>query len=124
MPIFGSSLPPVVCRRAHFLLHYWSLLAYCGVQHIYIYIVLCFCFVFLRLVYHVLPVFLDYPILIAPSVFSNVYFEVRIDEMYFLFLLHCNLQWNSISPYCVDVADVRQTFYNVKLFTNVTGHTI
>jgi hypothetical protein len=27
-----------------------------------------------------LPVFLDCPILIAPSVFSNVYFEVRIDE--------------------------------------------
>jgi hypothetical protein len=34
---------------------------------------LCFCVVFLRLVLPVLPVFLDGPILIAASVFSNVY---------------------------------------------------
>jgi len=32
----------------------------------------CFCFVCLRLVYPVLPVSLDCPFLIAPSVFSNV----------------------------------------------------
>jgi hypothetical protein len=30
-------------------------------------------FVFLRLVYHMMPVSLDCPFLIAPSVFSNVY---------------------------------------------------
>ena len=36
-------------------------------------IVLCFCFVFLRLVHPMLPVSLDCPILIVPSVFSNVY---------------------------------------------------
>ena len=36
-------------------------------------IVLCFCFVFLRLVYPMLSVSLDCPLLIAPSVFSNVY---------------------------------------------------
>jgi hypothetical protein len=36
-------------------------------------IVLYFCFVFLRLVHTMLPVSLDYPILILPSVFSNVY---------------------------------------------------
>jgi len=35
--------------------------------------VLCFCFVFRRLVYRMLPVSLDCPFLIAPSVFSNVY---------------------------------------------------
>ena len=35
-------------------------------------VVLCFCFVFLRLVYPLLPVSLDCPFLIAPSVFSNV----------------------------------------------------
>jgi hypothetical protein len=35
--------------------------------------VLCFCFVFLRLVYHIFPVSLECPSLIAPSVFSNVY---------------------------------------------------
>ena len=37
---------------------------------------LCFCFVFLRLVYPMLPVSLDCPILISPSVFSNVYSEL------------------------------------------------
>ena len=36
--------------------------------------VLCFCFVCLRLVYPTLPVSLDCPFLIAPSVFSNVCF--------------------------------------------------
>jgi hypothetical protein len=35
---------------------------------------LCFCFVFLCLVYPMLPVSLDRPFLIAPSVFCNVYF--------------------------------------------------
>ena len=40
-----------------------------GVVHI----VLWFCFVFLRLVYPVLPVSLDCPYLIVPSVFSKVY---------------------------------------------------
>ena len=33
-------------------------------------------FVFLRLVYPMLPVSLDCPFLIAPSVFSNVYLQV------------------------------------------------
>jgi hypothetical protein len=36
-------------------------------------IVLCLCFVFLRLMYSMLPVFLDCPFLIAPLVFSHVY---------------------------------------------------
>jgi len=35
---------------------------------------MCFCFVFLRLVW---PVFLNCPFLIAPSVFSNVYWSYR-----------------------------------------------
>jgi hypothetical protein len=35
---------------------------------------LCFCLVFLHLVYTILSVFLDCQILIAPSLFSNVYF--------------------------------------------------
>jgi hypothetical protein len=34
---------------------------------------LCVCFVFLRPVYPMLPVFLDCPFLIAPSVISNVH---------------------------------------------------
>ena len=47
-------------------LRYLPLLAHSGVQHI-------LCCVFLRLVYPMLPVSLDCPFLIAPSVFSNVY---------------------------------------------------
>jgi hypothetical protein len=66
--IFGSSLLPVVCRKAHilFTFHiYVCLFAYSGVQHI-------LCCVFLPLVYPMLPVFL-----IAPWVFSSVYFQLR-----------------------------------------------
>ena len=50
--------------------YYLCLLTYTGVQHI-----LCFAFVFvfLRRVYSMLPVSLDCPFMIAPSVFSNVY---------------------------------------------------
>ena len=43
------------------------------------YIVLCFCFVCFRLVYPMLPVFLDCSFLIAASVFSYVYFIMYID---------------------------------------------
>ena len=49
-------------------LPYLCLFVYSGVQHI-----LCFCFVCLRLVYLMLPVSLDCPLLIVLSVFSNVY---------------------------------------------------
>ena len=49
------------------------LFAYSDAQHI-----VCFCFVFLRLVYPMLPVSLDCPFLIAPSVFSGVYFQPRV----------------------------------------------
>ena len=44
---------------------------------------LCFCFVFLRLLCPVLSVSLDCPFLIAPSVFSNVYFSNSF-QCYFL----------------------------------------
>ena len=37
-------------------------------------IVLCFCFVFLRLMYVMFPVSLNCQFLIAPSVFSDVYY--------------------------------------------------
>ena len=39
-------------------------------------LVLCFCFVCLCPVYPMLPVSLDYPFVIAPSVFSNLYIFV------------------------------------------------
>ena len=49
-------------------LRYLCLFAHSGVQHM-----LCFSFVILRLVYYMLPVSLDFPFLMAPSVFSNGY---------------------------------------------------
>jgi hypothetical protein len=54
---------------------YLCLLAHIGVKHI-----LCCVFVFFVLcrVYHVLPVSLDCPFLIAPSIFSNVYLHSNI----------------------------------------------
>jgi hypothetical protein len=46
-------------------LRYLCLFAYSGVQHI-------LCYVFIRIVYTMLPVYLDCPLLIAPSVFSRL----------------------------------------------------
>jgi hypothetical protein len=59
-------------------LRYSCLFGYSGVQHI-------LCYVFLSLVYPMLPVSLDYPFLIAPSVFTNFYsyqFYSREDNHY------------------------------------------
>jgi len=54
-------------------LRYLWFLAYSGVQHI-----LCcfFVLILLRLVYPMLPFFLNSPFLIIPSVFSNVYSNI------------------------------------------------
>ena len=65
--MFGSSLPPVVCSKAHvlfvFVYIYW-----CPTQ-----VVLCFCFSSSCVPYPMLPVSLDCPFFISPSVFSNIY---------------------------------------------------
>ena len=50
------------------------LFEYSGVQHILCCVLVLFCFLFLRIVYPMLPASLDFPYLIATSVFSNVYF--------------------------------------------------
>ena len=63
--MFGSSLLPVVCSRAH-ILRYLCLFAHSSVKHI-------LCCVLIGLVYPMLPVSLDCPFSILPSVFSNVY---------------------------------------------------
>ena len=64
-------------------------------------IVLCFCFVFLRLVYPMLPVSLDCPILFAPSVFSNVYYTCtprnEVVGGYTGFTMSVRLQTNPMS---------------------------
>jgi hypothetical protein len=70
--MFGSSLPPIVCKRTHVLFTlYGFVCAHSSVQHI-----LCCVFFFsLRLesCVQMLPVSLDYPLLIALSVFFNSY---------------------------------------------------
>ena len=59
------------------------LFAHNGVQHI----VLCFCFVFLLLVYPMLPVSLQCPLLIVPSLFSGLSI---IDRPFcILWIVHC-----------------------------------
>ena len=73
--MFGSSLPPVVCWRAHVL---FTLFVFVCVKWCPAHIVLYYCFVFLHIVYPVLPVSLDCTFLIAPSVFSNVYWNTYL----------------------------------------------
>ena len=67
----GSSLPPVICRRAHVL---FMLFVFVCSSRCPTHIVWCFCFVSLHLVHPMLPVSLDCPLLIAPSVSSNLCF--------------------------------------------------
>ena len=66
-------LPPVVCGRVHVLFALFCVCLRVCPTHI----VFCFCFVFLRLVFPMLPVSLNCPFLIAPSVFSNFYLPIR-----------------------------------------------
>ena len=71
--MFGSSLHPVTWRRAHGL---FTLFVFVSVYWCPTHIVLCFCFACLRLVYPMLPISLDCPFFIVPSVFSNVYLQL------------------------------------------------
>ena len=68
--MFGSSLTPVVCRRADVSFMLFVLVfVYTDVQSI----LCCGFFFVLCLAYPILPVSLDCSFLITPSVFSNVY---------------------------------------------------
>ena len=75
--MFGSSFPPVVCKRAHVL---FTLVVFVCAYWCPIHIVLVFCVVFLRLVYVArfsglsFRYSLDCPFLIALSVFSGLSF--------------------------------------------------
>ena len=60
--LFGSSLPPVVCRRTHVL---FTLFVFVYVQQCPTHIVLCFWLAFLRLEYSMVPISLDCPFLIV-----------------------------------------------------------
>ena len=84
--VFGSSFPPVVCRRAYVFTLFMFL--FICVWWCPTHIVPCFSFVFLRIVCPVLPVSQDYPFLIDLSVFSNVYFYRLIFIYTYLAIYH------------------------------------
>ena len=64
--LFGSSLPPVVCRRDHVLYTLFVFTyAWCPTHSV-------LWFVFRRLVFPMLAVSLDCPFLIAPSIICNI----------------------------------------------------
>ena len=65
--MFNLSLPPVVCRRVRVLI---TLFVFAHVLWCPTHLVLCFCFSS-----SMLPVSLDCPFVIAPSVLSNVYVQ-------------------------------------------------
>jgi hypothetical protein len=71
--MFRSSLPPIVCSSAHVL---FTLFVFAYVQWCPTHIVLWFWFVFIRFVRPMLPISLDCPFLIVPSVSSNVYLKM------------------------------------------------
>ena len=70
--MFGSSLPPVVCRRAHVLFTLCvCLLAHSGVHHI-------LCCVFVLIFFVLLPDYVDGLFVMVSSVFSNVYLQLLL----------------------------------------------
>ena len=71
LTMFGSSLPPVVCRRAYVLfMFFYTLFVYSGVQHILCCGVVLFFFVLCTQCWQFLW---NCPFFIAPSVFTNDY---------------------------------------------------
>jgi len=118
--IFDSSLPPVVCRRAHV-----TLFEYSGVQHILYCIFVLF---FFRLVYHMLPVSLDCPFLIAPSVFSNVYLHTCIKQIFCIAIfakykiMYINqlshfivINWNLNKTLCTVLTQIMRNYRLIKI---------
>ena len=90
--MLGSSLPPVVCRRAHvlFTLFVFACVLWCPTNTVLCFSSSCVHYVanFSGLSFFIapsvfsnvyLPVSLDCPFLIAPSVFSNIYLSVSLD---------------------------------------------
>ena len=68
------------------------LFAHSGVQHI-------LCCVFIPIVYHMLPVSLDWPFLITLLVFSYVYIYIFVYGLYNL-LLSCDRGLNDVTTPC------------------------
>ena len=72
--MFGSSLPPVVCRRARVL---FTLFVHSGVQHI-----LCCGFALFVFVLFMLPVSLDCPFFLLPFRYSLTFIKCFIVNLY------------------------------------------
>ena len=116
--MFGSSLPPVVCRKAHVL--YTLFVSVCA-QWCPTYIALYFCFVFLRLVYPMLSVSLDCPFMIAPLVFSNVYCKCPSNQSLHLHpsnFIYDNLSFTKQNTITVKIRNMNQYFVDTKLHRN------
>jgi hypothetical protein len=85
--MFCSSLPPVVCLIYVFCVCLRTVVS----KHI---LYCLFALFFLPLVYLMLPVYLDCPFLIAPSVFSNVYFRMSyFPQPFLLWEISPSLSW-------------------------------
>jgi hypothetical protein len=80
-------------------LRYLCSYEYSSVQH-----TLCCVFVFLGLVYPMLPVSLESPFLIAPSVFSNVYFRENCIYLYDIHTLVSIIHFRQYFSYNVTVS--------------------
>ena len=106
LTMFRSSLPPVVCRRVHVLFMLFVFVCYGGIHHI-------LCFVFVLLFFHLLPVSLNCPFFIAPSVFSNVYLRLFYTEV----VLLCNN--NCLIFQCKDVYRVYGSLTWIKKNNNL-----
>jgi hypothetical protein len=95
-------VPSVVCSRVHVLFSF--LIAHSGVHH-----KLCCDFVLFRLVYTMLPVSLECPCFIAPSIFSNVYLilcnirccihNVSLCCPYYILNMLCSIKWKTKQKY-------------------------
>ena len=112
--MFGSSLPPVVCRKAHVL---FTLFVSVCAQWCPTHIALYFCFVFLRLVYPMLSVSLDCPFMIAPLVFSNVYCKCPSNQSLHLHpsnFIYDNLSFTKQNTITVKIRNMNQYFVDKK----------
>ena len=104
--MLSSSLPSAVCRRDHvlFILSVFVCMWWCPAR-----VVLCLFSVFLCLVYLVLPVYLDCPFMISPSVFSDVYFfifwlVIQSTKFTMATLFVCGLKINILCPSYIEKA--------------------
>ena len=82
-------------------------------------IALCFCFVLLRIVYPMMPVSLDCPLLIAPSVLSNVYSCTVFFRFFLCWTFHIISLTVLFKIFCL--VDIPSNVYSVVLNLRMLG---